>query len=1291
MSEIKSFEKLNNELEAWICHLEEMLSCAFVFKFEEDLPLVAANSAFYNLVEYSKDEIKVKYNSCLSVLFDETALKKIDKIATNQGSGLFKSKHKIKKKSGICHVEVAIKIVRFAGSTYFCCVAHDISNYVTRDEELTSFEQTIRVAASQAKVDYFEYDFVSKDAIIRSNCSVFPKGLTDGEGRIKNFINRLVEDNIVAEESADDFIEAFKTDNKISLEIKLNTAEKRSLWTRLTMVLKPQGHQLVGIIENINQEKESALNYLNETQFYQAILSEKDAYAQVDATDNKIMKIGGMWNLYNEVIEKISYSELIQQFIFKVVHPDDRKQYFEIMQCTNFIDSLNNGIDRLGCQFRRIVDQNKMVWMELDVHLFRNPLSKHVHALLTIKNINQKKHEEIMLVQSTKYDYLTNMYNKRATEDLAREALSQARKEELSAFIILDVDNLKHINDNQGHTAGDFILKNLSTILGSAFRRTDIVGRYGGDEFIIFLRNVESEKIVTARLDGLYQQLSENHFFDTISCSIGVAIKQGNTPYELLFEQADIALSHAKSSGKNRYLIFNENMTNCDSSDIVKTRKIRTDVPVSLFEQNVATEYWNIQNDAASFDTFIGEIGDIAYLCDAESFELICGNKAFFDRIGLSEIQCNRMKCYELMHKRDTPCPFCSRANWSTDKFYMWRNVNRNLEQEFLIKNRLVQWRGKEVLLVIAVDMSNNKSIVDSMDSADVETHSILSGVQRLSSAQNLTEAMNGAMETISTFFLADAVRLWQYNAGSKSFVFNYAWTKNPESDLTLQDLKEINSWLETRTWNQPIVVETPEAMLGYSYELYQQMVRHKIKNQRWIIILDNEEVLGFISIDNVTINFQNVAFLKSFLVFVANELQKRCLVENALYSQRHDDLTDLLSRKSFEDYMGNYKADEVACMSVCVANINNLKGVNTSRGFQTGNYFIKQFAQMLKTVFADQLIFRLNGDEFVVIAPEVTRSSTIEEIGALEQLINADKSFSVSIGSAWDDIEKDISVLIEQATTNMKVNKKRHYDSGEKSFDNGRRKMLNDLIESIDNNAFEVFLQPKKNLATNVIYGAEALIRYFHKEHGYIPPAMFVELLEKNNLIRYIDLFVLEEVCKLLEKLKKEGKQLPVVSLNFSRITLLERGICEHVETIVSRYDADRSYIEIEITESIATMSNSVLFQAVQGLQKAGFTISLDDFGTKYTNLSILAQLEIGTLKVDRSITSELATSKNHRLIMKSVVTMCENLEIEVLAEGIETIDQETILKQLGCFHGQGYLYGKPMPIAEFVEKFID
>lgn len=1280
----------------WEKEYQTLPKAEYIVENDRDFTICDCNRAFCGMVGCTKEELMSKYGGRLRALLSAESSREFEeKICEIKAGGgdTFRCRQKmaLAGKKLWLYTEVQCK-----GSQLYC-KSFDISESEMEMERLTEYKDVVQFVSEEVKTDVFTYNYETKTARIYADSTVVPKYLMNDKGEIPDFVGKMITEGCVLPQYQEEFMENFRSlmrkKGRTSMELRVKDSSQAEKWVKLTMLLRPDnqydGYNIMGVFEDITQQKEAALNYLNETQFYQAIVSEKTAYAHVDVTEDRITRIGGMWNLYNEVIDKITYSELIEQFINKVVHQDDRKHYLELMQKSNFIESMGNGINRLGCDFRRIVEQNKMMWMQLSVHLFKDPFTHHILALLWIVNIDAEKKHELALIHHSNLDELTNVYNRRTAENEIEEYLKHVGTKEHYAFLIVDLDDFKLINDTYGHQIGDRVLSLFAGALSRMFRKTDVIGRFGGDEFLVLLKDVDSRQSVEERLGLLGKEIEKEDAPCNVSYSIGIALGEGCGEYQKLFRQADVALYHAKNKGKNCYFYYDDSFQP-DNIVECKERIQRKEIKIEEMSERVMETVSSNPSEETDFDAFIGSQGDIAYLVDPETFELICGNEALYDRIGLTRIQCDGMKCYEVMQNRETPCPFCSKANWSTDKFYMWKNLNTVLEQEFLIKNKLVTWNGKEALLALAVDVSNDKSIVDSIDNGVMESHCILSGVQHMAAAKTLPEAIFNAMETIGVFFSAEAVSFWERLPESKNHTCTGTWKKKKQDEEYHYDEGEISQWLETRNWEQPVWLENPEAMLCFSYAMYQDMKKYNIRNQRWYQIKDGEKEVGCICIDNCSSNFQNVAFLESFCIFMVTEIRKRSMIESAIRAGQHDDLTGLMNRASFEAYITSYRPDDVTCIGVIIANFNNLKGINSTSGFQTGNFYIKEFADMLRELFGEKMSYRLNGDEFLAVLPEFPRTALEDRICTLEEKIKESGSFTVSFGYAWDDVENDLSVLIEQATQSMKVNKKRHYDSMPEDIGAERKNMLNGLMESIGNREFVVYLQPKVELGHKQVIGAEALIRYNHKEHGILQPAQFIEVLEKNNLIRYVDLFVFEEVCRILEEWKKQGKFLPIISLNFSRLTLLERDILSSMEYILAKYDVSRKNIEIEITESMANMGKSVLYQAASDLYQAGFAIALDDFGTKYTNLSILADLDFSILKLDKSLLDEADKHLNRQHILKNVISMCKDLGMTVLAEGIETKLQEEILDNLECELGQGYLYGKPMPIDEFEGLYI-
>lgn len=1263
--------------------------CAvYLLRKTSDFPIIAANEAFYQLIHLDADQIHYKYGGKLSAIFDTTLYQHFN--GDNETEATFQ--HNVCTPNG----EQRIFYTQFKSlpqqKDLLLCTSMDVTQYIQTQKCLASVKKQMQFLCNQTQVDLFEWDLVT-DSITIYGAKTILSGLESKctRSELEAYLSELWNNDICKTSISVMLSRIAKGEITISGEMNHQNKFGQSQWTQVCITRQHNAEQpnptAIGLLENITEEKEISLNYLNETQFYHMLLSEKEAYGQVDITEDRILTVGGIWNLYNEFIGQLSYTHIITEYINKVVHPEDRTHYLELMQCSNFAHSFDNGIQRLGCEFRRILEQNKMVWMELCVHLFRQPITGHLMALIYLSNIDAKKKQSLLLHYKSERDQLTSIYNKDIADTLIRQCLAQSSPEAVHAFLILDLDDFKQINDIYGHQTGDDVLVRFSAILRKTFRRDDIIGRFGGDEFIILMKDVPSEEFIAEKLKTLYACLDEDKN-PPLTCSIGVTLAHGGSDYTEIFEQADKALYKVKCEGKARFCFYHLNFTSMQAGEQIEHYSCQHPQLVPHTPKYLSYT----KSTLNQFDTFVGEQGDMAYLIDPDSFDLICGNKAFYDRIGLTESECMGMKCYEIVHRRKTPCPFCSKANWSSDKFYLWRDMNESLEQEFLVKDKLVNWLGQEVLLILQIDISNNKSIVDSVDNMASESHLLLSGIQRMEECKTLKDAIISSLESTGHFFRAESVSFWQEN-DSQQYECAYYWRKSGKAPrYTSTDKDAINIWLwnQNQKWNTPLIIESPEMMLGYSYEMYQYMKVHHIFNQRWLCLQESSKRYGFIVVENCCVHLQNISFLESIAVFIINEMKNRKATESVLYMSCHDYLTDLFNRYSYEEYLQHFDPDKVSTIGVVVANIDNMKGINNTQGSRIGNYYIKRFANLLKEIFSPQQVYRLNGDEFLVIAEDITHADLINRLKKLNTELAKREDYTVSIGHNWDDVEKDLSDLIAIATTDMHISKKKRYDSGiiRNNMEHGN--MLHTLMTEIKEGRFEIYLQPKVDLATQQLIGAEALIRQHGEDNRIIPPCEFIPILEDNNLIRYIDLFVFQEVCTLLEKWQRMNQNF-IVSLNFSRLTLLEEDILFNIEQILSCYQISRNNIEIEITENFLATGKSTLYQVIQDLYQAGCYLSLDDFGIRYANLSMLADINFHTLKLDKSLIKSISNRNANQVILKHIIHLCKDLSINVIAEGVETEIQQNILIELGCTQGQGYLFGKPMPVSEFERTYGD
>ena len=246
-------------------------------------------------------------------------------------------------------------------------------------------------------------------------------------------------------------------------------------------------------------------------------------------------------------------------------------------------------------------------------------------------------------------------------------------------------------------------------------------------------------------------------------------------------------------------------------------------------------------------------------------------------------------------------------------------------------------------------------------------------------------------------------------------------------------------------------------------------------------------------------------------------------------------------------------------------------------------------------------------------------------------------------------------------------------------------------IKRSLREEKFEVYYQPTYNLIGSSLHGAEALVRMNDNTIGYISPEEFIPVAEQIGLVEEIDDYVLREVCSFLESGVPKKHGMDCINVNLSVIQCLRSGFFEHIMGIIDEYDIEHSMLNFEITESVGAEDYRVLSKVAKKLKSQGFLLSMDDYGTGYSNMEGIFSLEFDVVKIDKSILWSAEKNTNGRIILKNSVNMIHDLGCKVLVEGIERIEHIDLLKVLGVDYLQGYYFSKPVPMAKFLEIIAD
>ncbi|MBO9596529.1 MAG: EAL domain-containing protein [Cohnella sp.] len=422
-----------------------------------------------------------------------------------------------------------------------------------------------------------------------------------------------------------------------------------------------------------------------------------------------------------------------------------------------------------------------------------------------------------------------------------------------------------------------------------------------------------------------------------------------------------------------------------------------------------------------------------------------------------------------------------------------------------------------------------------------------------------------------------------------------------------------------------------------------------------------------------------------------------------------HDELTRLPNRRlvnlTLEKAIRRSESS-AAKFAVLVIDIDRFKLINDLLGHAYGDQFLLQVTDRLRQASAGMnlTIGRMGGDEFAVICHGDPIESTA--VRAAERIIDVvqipyrlkDNDFyvSASVGIAlYPEHGESVEALLKKADTAMydvKRNGKNGYCFYSEQLDENllsKLELESDLRKAIERNELLLHYQPQINAEQKRIIGVEALLRWMHADKGLIPPSEFIPVAEEAGIIGDIGAWVLREACRQMKQWQTQyGWQVPV-SVNLSSQQLLDDRLVDLVATVLRETELDPAYLELEITESVmmdASRSSPIL----QKLMEMGIRFSLDDFGTGYSSLSYLRMFPIDRLKIDRTFIQEITTNEDDRTIVETIISMAHHLELNVIAEGVETKEQLQLLLDNGCDEIQGYYYSKPLAADELAAYVI-
>lgn len=388
-------------------------------------------------------------------------------------------------------------------------------------------------------------------------------------------------------------------------------------------------------------------------------------------------------------------------------------------------------------------------------------------------------------------------------------------------------------------------------------------------------------------------------------------------------------------------------------------------------------------------------------------------------------------------------------------------------------------------------------------------------------------------------------------------------------------------------------------------------------------------------------------------------------------------------------------KSTDIDKLIFLYLDIENFKILNEKYGFWEGNKFLKSFAEMTEKVFEGSIVAHFSNDNFVVLTKKDAVPEKLQTIRRNILGMNYDVKLGLKVG-AYIPENRDCLPVIACDRARYACNTiKKHYNNDYCEYNstmanNFQKKqyIINNIDSAIKKGNIKVYYQPVVNTENGKLCGLEALARWDDEEYGFLSPADFIQTLEEYHQISKLDLYVVERVCLNIVQARETGMKLIPVSLNFSRLDFSLQNLVDDVDYYLKKYNIDKNLIHIEVTESTLSDNDERLKETFNKFRSNGYALWLDDFGAGYSGLNVLKEYDFDMMKIDMKFLRDFSGNEKARKILRNIISMAKEIGMCTLTEGVETQEAYEFLKENGCEKIQGYLFGRPMPDTEFLEK---
>lgn len=919
--------------------------------------------------------------------------------------------------------------------------------------------------------------------------------------------------------------------------------------------------------------------------------------------------------------------------------------------------------------------------------------------------------------KDTNIDFLTGIYNR---SYLTKEIESRLKNHRALSYAlgIIDLNNFKNINDKYGHLAGDKVLKSFANEIKESVGNV-LLGRYGGDEFILFIENPTLEQLTDISKKILAISYKQNNDKKNIvTACLGFSKTNGEIfSFEYLFEQADIALYKAKKSGKKSAYL--------DDNILYSNNKLgirnRNKITFRLFDEEIRhTKNLMFISCLLAFILFLGVL-ILASLSFGNRISSINFNEANNTMSMVSEqIETNVDKSIEsCLSQLNMVIQIIDNTDLNQEDYKsVLEKIGEQLLFEdvgFLLPSGDIIFKDKNYNIAqekIAIEVIiNKKSYIENiyfnkygekmvfaipyLDGKYSDTISSIVGIVSVDEFKNylVATAFNGT----STVAITDNDGNFVSKSGNQEFEKKNLLTslRYALGDDLYYPVKEVFQNKESKTIDVNLCGVDTFLYFDFFNDAFDNNLNwhiiitipvseiNKSTTEAFNLIVKSYSVLGFVVLIAVIVSMAIFFSIKikitrnTYIDDVTEGLNyNRFIIDAKTLSKTSSDyavvLTDTIKFKYINEQIGKQKGDDL------------LKSVH--------DYYLSKLAK-------DELIARVYADRFILF---IHNNDIENRLLAMYDEVKKKifKEYNITLYNVYGVFNPNKKIYDVAFSSNMArvalLSIKDNYALTPIGFFENSMYVnevtLNTLEQKADsamrNHNFIVYYQGKRNIQNETWCSCEALVRWKDTDGTLISPGKFIPLFERNGFITQLDLYIFENVCCDIRRAIDNGKKPIAASINVSRKHFINKDFLSNYKEIIDKYDIPYNLIEFEITESAVFENENILVDIVNQIHQMGCTCSIDDFGTGYSSLSMLTNYDFDIIKLDRSFFyGKNGFTDSSKQVVKTLIDLAHKLNKKVVAEGIEELEVVNFLKDIKCDIIQGFYYARPLPKDEFLK----